>query len=318
MPSYYRDCKDCGQKIIMAEGPYSWQAMEPDGSGRHVHNSGVVAATQVRSVPSLPAEPTWDFDTLQTRVTYLTRCWIDECGDPVFFHRAENGGCVLFDNLEDRPWAVHHCWRELMEERKKALAHFRAELSDSGFDGQSHLISRPRQRFRSGQDVSVVVGGYVADNYALDDDVLNLFLRSARGVSSSALTYLDIADSGNKVFRFLFPADSALQISPYELVRVHGCWQKRGRRWILLASKVERRTSDANLVRKIRGIPDPKKRCCMYCGVAILNNEMWGLDCQFHIECARCGRMRGMLSGKEFVRHCRRIGKFKKSQGSKG
>lgn len=212
MSSYPRPCKYCGQKIIMAKGLYSWQPMEPDGSGRHVHNSEVVAATQVRSTPSSSAEPTWDFDTIQTRVTYLTRCW--ECQEPVFFHRAESGGCVLFDNLEDRPWAVHDCWRELMEKRKeghkKALDHFRTELSDSGFDGQSHHISRPRQRFRSGQEISVAVRGYVAENHALDDDAINLFLRSARGVSSSALTYLDIADSGNKIFRFHFPADSAL------------------------------------------------------------------------------------------------------------
>jgi len=204
-----------------------------------------------------------------------------------------------------------------MQEHKKALAHFRIELLDSGFDGQFYHISRSRQRFRSGQDASVVVRGYVADNYALYDDAAYLFLRSARRVLAGALTCLDIADSENKVFRFHFPADSARQVSDYELVTVHGCWQKRGRQWILLASKVERRNFGSDVVHEIQGIPDPKKRFCRYCGIAIPYNETWGLDHEFQIECARCGQMRGTLSAEEFVRHCRRIGGRKKSKEPK-
>jgi hypothetical protein len=306
---YYRDCKYCGQKIIMAQGTYSWQPMEPDGSGRHDCGSGAVAGTQALA-STVPAGPTWDFDTVLTRVTHFTRCWV--CGDPVFFHRAENGGCVLFDNLEDRPWEVHHCWLEHMQERKNALAHFRIELWTSGFDGRFHRISRSRQRFRAGQDVTVEVNGYVADNHALYDNAVDLFLRSARGVLAGPLSYVDIANSENKVFRFYFPTVPARTLSDYELVTVRGCWQKIRGQWVLLASRIVRRNFGVDDIQEIHGIVNPEKRRCRYCGIAIPEDELWGLDADFHFECARCGQMRGTLTAEEFISRCRRIGKRKR------
>ena len=51
-------------------------------------------------------------------VTLLTTCWW--CGDEVYFHRDENGGCVLFDSL-GKPWPVHACWEEHKSERKQVV-----------------------------------------------------------------------------------------------------------------------------------------------------------------------------------------------------
>lgn len=42
-------------------------------------------------------------------ITFFTECWW--CGEPVYFHRNKNGGCVLFDALTT-PWPVHACWEE--------------------------------------------------------------------------------------------------------------------------------------------------------------------------------------------------------------
>lgn len=51
-------------------------------------------------------------------VTFLTECWW--CGVSVYFHRDENGGCVLFDEL-GKPWPVHPCWEENKYEQGTAI-----------------------------------------------------------------------------------------------------------------------------------------------------------------------------------------------------
>ncbi len=51
-------------------------------------------------------------------ITFRTMCWWD--GAMVWFHRAENGGCVLFDEL-GYPWPVHACWLEHRAERDAAV-----------------------------------------------------------------------------------------------------------------------------------------------------------------------------------------------------
>jgi len=42
-------------------------------------------------------------------ITFYSECWW--CGEPVYFHRNENGGCVLFDSLGP-PWPIHACWEQ--------------------------------------------------------------------------------------------------------------------------------------------------------------------------------------------------------------
>jgi len=42
-------------------------------------------------------------------ITFLTTCWW--CNSLVYFHRNEDGGCALFDEL-GYPWPVHKCWKE--------------------------------------------------------------------------------------------------------------------------------------------------------------------------------------------------------------
>jgi len=50
-------------------------------------------------------------------ITFQTTCWW--CGQEVYFHRNENGGCVLFDEL-GYPWQVHSCWEENREQQSEA------------------------------------------------------------------------------------------------------------------------------------------------------------------------------------------------------
>lgn len=54
-------------------------------------------------------------------ITFKTECWW--CGMPVFFHRNDNGGCVLFDRLGP-PWPVHPCWQQNKHEQSTATKVF--------------------------------------------------------------------------------------------------------------------------------------------------------------------------------------------------
>lgn len=51
-------------------------------------------------------------------ITFYTECWW--CGDPVYFHRNENGGCVLFERLGS-PWPIHECWEQHKKEQSSAI-----------------------------------------------------------------------------------------------------------------------------------------------------------------------------------------------------
>ena len=51
-------------------------------------------------------------------ITFHTECWW--CGEEVYFHRNENGGCVLFDSLGP-PWPVHACWEEYKHQHSEAV-----------------------------------------------------------------------------------------------------------------------------------------------------------------------------------------------------
>lgn len=50
--------------------------------------------------------------------TFQINCWW--CGEPVFFHRNDNGGCVLFNSL-GKLWPVHSCWEEHKNQQKSAI-----------------------------------------------------------------------------------------------------------------------------------------------------------------------------------------------------
>lgn len=51
-------------------------------------------------------------------ITFFTECWW--CGEAVYFHRNENGGCVLFDSLGP-PWPVHACWEKYKHQHSEAV-----------------------------------------------------------------------------------------------------------------------------------------------------------------------------------------------------
>lgn len=65
----------------------------------------------------------WFRDIHKDKVTFPTSCYW--CRESVYFHRASNGGCVLFDEL-GYPWPVHSCW----ELHKSDRAHASKEMCE--------------------------------------------------------------------------------------------------------------------------------------------------------------------------------------------
>lgn len=94
-------------------------------------------------------------------ITFFTSCWW--CGDDVYFHRNENGGCVLFDEL-GVPWPVHSCWNEnkheqhdvlliILDNYKKKLRKIRIE--DYQYANKSNLLHKDGvDAFLIGSDLS--------------------------------------------------------------------------------------------------------------------------------------------------------------------
>lgn len=100
--SYEKQC-DCGTLLRITESPSDgWLIYEVDTG--FVHQCGGIKENNISSYDG--------------PLTVRTNCWF--CGETVFFHRSENGGMVLFDNL-GTPWPIHPCWKSNARHRNKYL-----------------------------------------------------------------------------------------------------------------------------------------------------------------------------------------------------
>ncbi len=111
-------------------------------------------------------------------ITFYTECWW--CGEPVYFHRNEDGGCVLFDRLGP-PWPIHSCWEEHKNQQKtatktiveKRVAELRA-ISISSYKFINEKISKQ-------ENIEGFILGFDEDKRILPDpnqlSKPNLFLR---------------------------------------------------------------------------------------------------------------------------------------------
>lgn len=99
--------------------------------------------TPIRQEPPGLVPPNSRLHQAQSPFTHITKCWW--CGAVVFFHRTENGGCALFDDLGP-PWPIHYCWQAY-----KDMSQFRlyVELQSLGFDGRTYPKPRERLRLRN-------------------------------------------------------------------------------------------------------------------------------------------------------------------------
>ncbi|MGZ8218825.1 hypothetical protein [Methylomagnum sp.] len=82
------------------------------------------------------------------KITFLTNCWW--CGEEVYFHRDENGGCVLFDDL-GKPWPIHSCWEDHKHEQSEAVAYiinnYKNALQDARIESYKYASTISSESF---------------------------------------------------------------------------------------------------------------------------------------------------------------------------
>lgn len=91
----------------------------PDRQNPHSRSFGYGNKKLVPKMHDVAVESVEPYEWLRKEsVTFHTQCWW--CGKSVYFHRNQNGGCVLFDQL-CVPWAIHHCWEQYREPKSIAV-----------------------------------------------------------------------------------------------------------------------------------------------------------------------------------------------------
>lgn len=248
--------------------------------------------------------PTWDLRDRGERLIYLTSCWW--CDAEVYFFRDENGGCVLFDEL-GAPWAVHPCWSEHRQSRSPALSGIRDRLQSDGYNGRFYRPNGKKLRRPSSRDRNCRVYGFVADNYALYEDKKPIQFRAGGRAAAGDFFTLLVADSEQRLWPFLARGEVGRKIQDYEIVIVDGVWVRRGRRWLLFASRVETRSPDTDSGTLVEEFTLPARLRCWYCRGTTSGRGLWGLDSDWRVECPACGQAKGKMPSDAFLRLCRRV-----------
>lgn len=89
-------------------------------------------------------------------ITFKTKCWW--CGEHVYFHRDKHGGCVFFNEL-GKPWPVHGCWTENIDQRPEAV---RKALEDQSALIQNGINPKYSQHHKAAKDLEI--SGYIVSH----------------------------------------------------------------------------------------------------------------------------------------------------------
>lgn len=154
-------------------------------------------------------------------ITFETQCWW--CGQDVYFHRDENGGCVLFDFLGS-PWPVHDCWLEHKFEQQQAIDHILSKFA-SYIDSQN--ISLTFCEKSQDKDELDFYGYFVS--YYPSKLIYNDF---------DPLVDIVVRDYNGDNYKMLIPCPVASELNTMSLVKVKGEWAYRGSSYILFATEI--------------------------------------------------------------------------------
>ncbi len=246
----------------------------------------------------------WDLERDTGTLSHRTACWW--CGAPVFFHRSETGGCVLFDELRP-PWPVHSCWQIHSSDRATGLSRVEKELAELSYTGKYYKATALWRVVPDRKGNLVGVNGFVSDNHFCYLPSRRQYLPASRTGRAGAVIRIEVLSSNQTVFPFHVPEGVAQQINNFDAVSVRGRWHKRRGRWLLLATHFTVwRAGEANGIHW-KPFPDNVVVSCSHCGIRMKEKDVWGLDPDYAVECGACGAARGRLSSDEFKSLCRRV-----------
>lgn len=259
-------------------------------------NFGYYAApTPVRS---------WDLERDTEALTHPTACWW--CGEPVYFHRSETGGCVLFDELGP-PWPVHPCWELRAEYRRAGIQRVTEELARLNYDGRFYRVEVERIAKPDRTGASFTVRGFVSNNRLLYVTAQRQYLPSASTALAGAVVTVEVVTSDRTMYPFRVPESVAADITDFQAVTMRGRWRKRRGRWLLLATHIHVWLAGESEASSWEWRPDDDVLTCNLCGIQLQDKAVWGLDANYAVECAACGAARGRLDSDDFVAFCRRV-----------
>lgn len=257
----------------------------------------------IRGTGSYPAESrSWSISDTEKPLTHSTTCWW--CGAEVFFHRDENGGCVLFDFLGP-PWPIHDCWEDHAR-RHSISSGVESEMRVLGFNGTSYKFKGVSQTKPESEEMELMISGFVADNHYFYQETTVSHLRSHTRADTLNLVKVEVAVR-DKLYPFLIPETKASEIPDYSFIEVRGKWQQRGGRWFLLATAL--RTIKPGIRRGRFAEQLTIEEVCCICGIQIVQGTSWGLDSEGRQECSICGGMRGKMTREAFMDHISAIKK---------
>jgi hypothetical protein len=246
---------------------------------------------------------TWDAYNDPLPLTFLTNCWW--CGAEVFFHRAYNGGCALFDDLGP-PWPVYSCWKEYRHDLG-CRSRIDNDLLQRGFNGRNYVPRRRALTRPVTDDHRVDLKGFVQDNHFLYGPSKVRQLKASSRASSPSLIRVDVTDGRSHALPIYLPLEIARRVHDYAIARVTGKWLQRCSRWILLAKTLELIATKKDWRGHFRAFDIPDVIACRYCGMPFSPTDKWGIDPELRFECTQCAAARGPLSPDAFAALCSRI-----------
>jgi hypothetical protein len=246
-----------------------------------------------------------------TTLTYPTKCWW--CSAAVFFHRSDNGGCALFDEL-GWPWPLHDCWQRY---RDWLLHRVSAELDDLHFNGRSYTQPRKQMKKERGQTTFCGIG--FVDKADAQHQENQLQLRSCRGSSTVTLVPVRFVpdDRPGEYLLLYAPRDYKEVFAPYSIHQIDASWIKRGNHWLCLVTSTRILQAHSRPAGRARSILQLHRRC-YYCDTELGDTDVWGLDTAGNEECGDCGRMRFHLPSNTFLQRIQRISQSFSARSKKG
>lgn len=146
--------------------------------------------------------------------TFPTACWW--CHDKVYFYRAANGGCALFDELGP-PWPLHPCWEMYRHDQEQAAREtFDSYRNDLLNDRLQYPRVQPEQ-FREGHKVSV--RGHILAKK-------NRFVRMRSGNHGDYIVVPFVLSHDGMLYTVLFPVELQRRLLEFPFLSLSClCWK---------------------------------------------------------------------------------------------
>jgi hypothetical protein len=218
------------------------------------------------------------------------------CHEPVFVHRSQTQGCVVYDSLA-APWPVHRCWKLFSE---LVLQNVAEELIQRDFTGEDYHRDVRKLKKLPKQKCEIITGFVFShrnyDSFSSGKKVFTAnFLKLAFVPSDSPDGYLEV----------FVPASSWQLFEEQTVHRLRVSYLKHRGIWRCFAEETTPLQPGLQCDQSTQIISAIEDRC-VWCGKKEIFAGRWGFEDRYRIECNGCGTSRGRMLSDEFKRQISR------------